>query len=174
MSAGGRDRGRPFWRGGRGHLGVLVLAIAVAVVAAAVGDLVYQADSAGGSVVVTDVLGMDVTYAVGVPHYLGGPVCADCPVRSGPGDAIVVTVWLNWVCPSGGWRGANVTEISVSSPFRLVATEPGLPAEMSATSPVPTSPGNGTWVSNTTVLTLTLVAPDSAGDYSLSGIVSVD
>jgi hypothetical protein len=149
------------------------VAVVLAVAAAGSVELVYGPGSPSNLVDVTDTIGFSVAYAPGVPHYVGGPVCADCPVQGGLGVRILVTIWVDWVCPANGTTGINLTSVSLSGPFHLLGTVPGLPAELLAAAPSPASPGNGSWVSGDAVLTLVVLTPSAGGTYSLGGTISV-
>ncbi|MCI4325862.1 MAG: hypothetical protein L3K00_08315 [Thermoplasmata archaeon] len=151
---------------------VVAVFVAALVATAGAADLVYQVEAAR-TVTVTDVLGVAVVYASTGNHDLGGPVCANCPVATVPDAHFVVTVWIDWVCPSNGTRWAELAGLTVNAPFQLVSTSPGMPGGFAASNPSSTEPGNGTWSSGTEILTLDLVAPSAGGTYSLAGTLSV-
>jgi hypothetical protein len=173
LSATRRSGDRPFWKGGRKFLGLVTLLVAVVVVGAAVGVVVSHAESNRAPVTVTDVLGVGVVYTSGIPHDLGGPVCANCPVTAPPGDRVVLTMWLDWVCPLGGVCQVNLTGVEIAAPFSLAATSPELPGTLFAGTTVVGPPGNGTWATGSMILTVTLIPPASGGTFSLSGTLSV-
>jgi hypothetical protein len=167
--------GPEFWRtaSDRRKLALVAVVVVGIVALAVVADEVSAVGSTAGPVVVTDVLGFQVVYVGPVPQYLGGPVCANCPVNAGHGARFVLTIWVDWVCPSNSSRAYRLASLTVDSPFSLTASSPTLPSEFLANTTPPAAPGNGTWSSGSEVLTLELIAPSAGGSYSLTGTLTV-
>ena len=157
-------------RGGRRGFYVGVAVVLVVLSGVGVAESV-RGPVGGRPVVVTDALGVRLTYSGAVAHDLGGPVCANCPTEAAPGARIVVTLWVDWVCPAPGPCGVTVEAFHGGGGFGYVGSGPALPFTLVATVPSTTPPGNGTWVSATEVIALYLTAPSSGGPTSLSGTV---
>jgi hypothetical protein len=104
--------------------------------------------------VTIDDMAWALTYAPGATGYL--PICGfggtgNCPSHVHPGSDFTGSVLI-----SGYYAGKNVG-LSAPSPFRLISTDPTLPAVVSA-------PG--------LLISVDLQLPQSAGEYSFTGTVT--